>query len=199
MSTGVPSASRIVDRATREVVSGLREVALRLDGQVGPFLDSALTVRQLKALGLIGVNGRILYDPNVEPVGMNEQSVLVSTTVKGEAAVVLDATDGMVSGSTYTLPLLLPAGTWIIRSWAYVTTPFVGTGNLRIGIATDGPTSIFDALVSSFTAGMKEGLQTGPTAAFTPRTTAARAIIADTTGTVTAGKLNLYVEYVTIA
>lgn len=118
------------------------------------------------------------------------------------AQATLDATGGQAQG-TVNLGVSLPKDAVVTRSWLEVTTSFTsgGAATVALGIATDDATGILGATaMAGLAAGFVEGVQDGTAANFSTKTTAERELIATiATADLTAGKLNLFVEYVTSA
>ena len=106
--------------------------------------------------------------------------------------------------AAHTLGVILPINAYIIRAWYDVITTFqsaTDAATIELGIATDDATGIVAAIAISdvgtpWNAGAHDAIPDGAAANFTTKTTARRLIQADVAvEALTAGKLNLFVQY----
>lgn len=107
------------------------------------------------------------------------------------------------------LGVLLPDNAVIVRSWYRVATTFTSAtdaATIALGVPTDGSGAGIKAAVAisnganPYDAGNVEGLQTGATSAFHVQLTAERELTATVAvEALTAGKLELFVDYVVAA
>ena len=104
---------------------------------------------------------------------------------------------------------LLPNHSYVVRSWYEVITTFTSAGadagTIALGYDTDGAAAVKAAIAISdgtnpWDAGNHEGIQVGTVAAFGAKTTDNRAVEATVAvDALLAGKLYLFIEYVTTA
>lgn len=138
-----------------------------------------------------------------------------ATQAKQVARLKFDATGGKTAAA-YNLvdaatgaPVTFPIGTRITRAWYEVTTTFTSAGSdagtISLGVPTDDAAGIVAAIAISdvsnpWDAGLHEGIQTGTATNFGEKFTAARSIVATVaTQSLTAGVLQLVVEYTVIS
>jgi len=99
---GIPSATHIEDLKVRQILEALSKILQIGLGREGNFLDSFLTVQQLRDIGVIGVDANnVVYNPNLAaPVPF--QDVLV----EGDYLNVFDEDGNLVTdndGNTVTI------------------------------------------------------------------------------------------------
>jgi hypothetical protein len=96
------------------------------------------------------------------------------------------------------LGVTIPANSTIIRSWIYTVTQVAGATS-TVALSCANANDIFSAAsMTSITAGtITEGVSTGAASAFKPVTTACPITATIATANLTAGKFNVYTEYVT--
>lgn len=131
----------------------------------------------------------------------------------GKAAAINAGTDGNgalhIAKATYdfavqggaqaalSLGVTIPANATIIRSWIYTVTQVAGASS-TVALSCETANNIFSAAaMTSITAGtLTEGVSTGAASVFKPITAACLVTATIATANVTAGKFNVYVEYV---
>lgn len=105
-----------------------------------------------------------------------------------------------LGGAIGAIPLgvTIPANSTIIRSWIYTVTQVAGATS-TVALSCANANDIFSAAaMTSITAGtLTEGVSTGAASAFKPVTTACAITATVATAALTAGKFNVYTEYVT--
>jgi hypothetical protein len=173
--------------------------------QVHAFSYATATTREA-ATGLVAADvGKLALQQsdNSYWVLQNHSSVTWCQLTHGFVRVKFDATAGVTAG-TYDLEVTLPDNAYIVRAWYKILITFqsaTDAATIELGIDTDDPTGIVAAIAindvsTPWTIGLHEAIQDGTVANFTVKTTAARKLIVDvTTEDLTAGELNLFIEY----
>lgn len=198
---GIREANKIEDPEVRRVMADMREFLLTLGGKMPNNLsDRALLHSEAISTGILNRDRKnnALFNPNA-PSATSTSVADAQTSSVGEVQVsyVLDATSGL-SEDTHNTTIVLPVNAIVTRSWIEVTTAFAGGGaSVAVSIPTDDVDGILAATaVGSLGVGLVDGIQTGSTANFAEKTTAARTVQIVVTGAaLTDGKFRLVLKY----
>ncbi len=130
-----------------------------------------------------------------------ESMLAAPTTSQLNAQRIAVATyDFAVQGGTqaaFNLGVALPAKSTVIRSWIYVVTQLVGTSStMAFSCAAANDLKTATDMTGSAAGALVEGQSTGAASAFKAVTTACNITATIAVANLTAGKMNLYVQYV---
>jgi hypothetical protein len=207
----IPPVELVNDPHIRLAMQAIKENLEILMGDRGRFLDRAITVSDLKGIGILGVDGEKLYNPNAEELPGFSSSLAAtlatadSGTGGGLVKCEFDATSGAAE-TAHDLNVLVPNNAVIVRAFYEVTKTFksaTDAAEIALGIATDSAEGIVAAIAISdgtnpWDAGFHDGIPDGTAANFVTKATASRQVQATVGGgeALTDGKLNLFIEYV---
>ena len=204
---GIPSATHVPDKQVRRILDPMKQSIDQITGTSGVFLNSAATLAQLKNAGIIDVDGTTVFNPNAATAAsLTAISVEATESTFFFVRAVLDGTAGLaVASSPHDLGFTLPSNAIVIYSFIEVLTTFVSAtdaATIALGIASDDPSGIKAAIAISdgsnpWDAGFKDAIPDRAAANMTTKTTASRKVQADVAvEDITAGKLNLFLEFV---
>jgi len=200
--SGIVSPASVADPKIRACLLAILTNLRTLAGTVATETNRAVSVSELLTLGVLrrDRDGR-LYVPQTG-ASTNTQQQTASREILS-AIFTLDASsDGSIG--THAIGKL-PEGAVIVRAWYDVVETFTSAtdaATISLGIATDDPAGVVAAIAinnggNPWDQGYHEAIQTGPAAAFSTKTTSTRNLEATVAGeTLTAGRLNLVIEYV---
>lgn len=199
---GMPSPEGVSDQKVRSCLLTIIQNVKRLAGPTATDHNRAISAAELITLGILK------RDPagNLSPrsTAPTPERVQQSSSSGIQSAVfTFDASAGVSAGAVAIGRI--PAGSIITRAWYEVLQTFTSAtdaATISLGIATDDPAGVVAAVAINNGAnpwdhGFHEAIQTGAAPAFSTKTTSTRNLEATVAGeTLTAGRLNLVVEYV---
>ena len=203
--------------SVRIALSGVSPIVYGAGVTRGDPLTSDANGKAIKAtlsgqsvIGYATVSG-VLNDVGycrISPQTFNATQAILGNTFKGLAIAEFDpsTTAALRTVAKHGLGVYLPDNAIVTRSWYEVLTTFTtadDSGTIALGADTDAEAGIKAAVAISnganaYDAGIVEGIQGGAAANFMTKLTAQRELCATVAvQALTAGKLRLYVEYVT--
>lgn len=199
---GMPSPEGVSDQKVRSCLLTIIQNVKRLAGITTTEHNRAVSAAELISLGILKRDTAGNLYPR-QATTSSERTQQAAATGVQSAVFEFDASDVVAAGAVAIGRI--PANAIIIRAWYEVLQTFTSAtdaATISLGIATDDPAGIAAAVAISdatnpWDQGIHEAIQTGAASAFSTKSTATRNVEATVAGeTVTAGRLNLVIQYV---